>query len=281
MESRLNTGLARLRVKILKDGDGKPMLQSKAAWFLNMPLASYVAYEKGARRMSRKIAERVSATWHVSPDYVMQAPPKGDPISVAGEALTWQVAQRASMRRLFGFDTWNGQHRTTKLAELLLLNIHGPLHRLSWGSYYSANTKPARPPKRYRELKRRVNAAEELSDTERSELETLGEKWAKKKDTDFRSLRAKGHEAAEMFLFDALAAIRQVLDRHNLPHEVLPGFDTRYTTILQDVLEDPEAPIVAPAGGKEIEFQPATAPLLQPLSPHCSHPIWLGESRRF
>ena len=56
-----------------------------------------------------------------------------------------------------------------------------------------------------------------------------------------------------------------MLDRHNLPHEVLPGFDTRYTAILQDVLEDPEAPIVAPAGGKEIEFQPATAPLLQPL----------------
>jgi hypothetical protein len=264
MKSRLNTGLARLRVKVLKDASGKPMPQSTAARMLEIPLPTYVAYEKGARRISRRIAEKASATWHVSPDYLMQAPPEGDPISVAGEALTWQVAQRASMTRLFGFDTWNGQHRTTKLAELLLLNIHGPLYRLSWGSYYSANTKPARPPKRYRELKGRVNAAEELSDTERSELETLGKKWAEKKDTDFRSLRAKGHEAAERFLFDALAAIREVLDKHNLPHEVLPGFDTRYTAILQDVLEDPDAPIVAPPGGKEIEFQPAASPLPRP-----------------
>lgn len=240
------------------------MLQSKAAWFLDMSLASYVAYEKGARRMSRKIAEKVSATWHVSPDYLMQLPPKGDPISIYGEPLTSQDAQRASIRRLYGFDTWNGQHRTTKLAELLFLNIHDAIHRLSWGSYYSPSEKSARPPRRYRELKRRVNAGEELSDTERSELETLGKKWSKKKDTDLRRLRAKGHEAAERFLFDALAAIREVLDKHNLPHEVLPDLDTRYTAILEDVLEDPEAPIVAAPGGKEIEFQPVASPL-QPI----------------
>ena len=196
------------------------------------------------------LAEKVSETWHVSPAYLLQAHPGGNPISISGEALTWQDAQRASMRRLFGFDTWNGQHRTTKLAELLLHNIHCAIHQLSWGSYYSRKKKPARPPKRYRELKGRLVSGEELSDTERSELETLGKKWAKKKDTDFRSLRAKGHEAAERFLFDALAAIHQVLDRHNLPHEVLPGFDTRYTAILQDVLEDPEAPIVCPSRWK-------------------------------
>ena len=241
------------------------MPQAMAASILEIPLTTYIAYEKGARRINRRLAEKVSETWHVSPAYLLQAHPGGNPISISGEALTWQDAQRASMRRLFGFDTWNGQHRTTKLAELLLHNIHCAIHQLSWGSYYSRKKKPARPPKRYRELKGRLVSGEELSDTERSELETLGKKWAKKKDTDFRSLRAKGHEAAERFLFDALAAIHQVLDRHNLPHEVLPGFDTRYTAILQDVLEDPEAPIVAPAGGKEIEFQPATAPLLQPL----------------
>ena len=96
---------------------------------------------------------------------------------------------------------------------------------------------------------------EELSDAERSELETLGKKWAKKKDTDFKKLRTKGHEAAERFLFDALAAIHEVLDKHNLPHEVLPGFDTRYTAILEDVLEDPEARIVYRDGEeiKEVE----------------------------
>jgi hypothetical protein len=97
MKSRLNTGLARLRVKVLKDASGKPMPQSTAARMLEIPLPTYVAYEKGARRISRRIAEKASATWHVSPDYLMQAPPEGDPISVAGEALTWQVAQRASM----------------------------------------------------------------------------------------------------------------------------------------------------------------------------------------
>ena len=110
--------------------------------------------------------------------------------------------------------------------------------------------------------RRRVNAAEKLSDTERSELETLGKKWAKKKDMDFKKLRAKGHEATERFLFDALAAIREVLDKHNLPHEVLPGFDTRYTAILEDVLEDPDARMVY-WDGKEFK----EVDELQPVSP--------------
>jgi hypothetical protein len=244
MNSRLNTGLARLRVKILKDASGKPMPQSMAARMLEIPLPTYVAYEKGARKISRGIAEKVSATWHVSPAYLLQARPRGNPISISGEALTWQDAQRASMRRLFGFDTWNGQHRTTKLAELLFHNIHCAIHQLSWGSYYSRKKKPARPPKRYRELKGRLVSGEELSDAEKSELETLGSEWQKRKDRDFTRLRVKGHEAAERFLLNALAVIHEVLDRHNLPQEVLQGFDTRYTAILQDVLEDPDAPIV-------------------------------------
>ena len=290
MNSRLKTGLAKLRVKILKDAFGKTMPQAMAASILEIPLTTYIAYEKGARRISRRIAEKASATWHVSPDYLMQAPPKGDPISIAGETLTWQDAQRASMTRLFGFDTWNGQHRTTKLAELLFLNIHRAIHDLSWGLCYSAGKKRGHgPPKRFLELKRRVNAGEELNDTERSKLETLGKKWAKKKDTDFEKLRTKGHEAAERFLFDALAAIHEVLDKHNLPHEVLPGFDTRYTAILEDVLEDPQARIVY-RDGKEIkefgEFQPVSledkpiefADKAAPLTPNrwylCSRSAW-------
>jgi hypothetical protein len=255
MNSRLNTGLARLRVRILKDASGKPMPQSTAARMLEIPLPTYVAYEKGARKISRGIAEKVSAMWHVSPDYLIQASPKGDPISVSGEALTWQDTQRASMKRVFGFDTWNGQHRTTKLAELLLLNIHGAIHRLSWGSYYSPNEKAARLPKRYRELKGRRIAGKSLSSFEKSELETLGKKWARRKETNLKRLRAKGHEDAERFLFDALGAIREVLHKHNLPHAVLPDFDTLYTPILENILEDPEAPIIGP-DGKESEFRP-------------------------
>ena len=262
MNSRLKTGLAKLRVKILKDAFGKTMPQAMAARILEIPLTTYIAYEKGARRISRRIAEKASATWHVSPDYLMQSPPKGDPISSAGEALTWQDAQQASMTRLFGFDTWNGQRRTTKLAELLFLNIHSAIHQLSWGSYYSPDEKPGHgPSKRYRELKRRVNTGEELSDTERSELETHGKKWAERKDRDFRKLRSKGHEATDGFLYDALAAIREVLDKHNLAQGSLPSFETRYTAILEDVLEDPDARIVYRDGEeiKEVgEFQPVS-----------------------
>ena len=191
MKSRLNTGLARLRVKILKDASGKTMPQAMAASILEIPLPTYIAYEKGARKISRRIAEKVSATWHVSPDYLMQAPPKGDPISISGEALTWQDAQRASMRRLFGFDTWNGQHRTTKLAEFLL-HQHSRRDSSAFMGFILFTQREARPPpKRYRELKERLIAGKKLSDTERSELETLGKKWAKKKDTDFKKPQSK------------------------------------------------------------------------------------------
>ena len=253
--------MARLREKILKDAFGKTMPQAMAAKILEIPLSTYIAYEKGARRISRRVAEKVSATWHVSPDYLMQVPPKGDPISMSGEPLTSQDAQRASIRRLLGFDTWNGQHRTTKLAELLFINIHDAIHRLSWGSYYSPSEKSARPPKRYRELKERLMAGKKLSDAERSELETLGKKRTKKKDTDFKKLRAKGHEAAERFLQDALGAIHEMLHKHNLPYAALPDFDTLYTPILENILEDPEARIVYRDGEeiKEVgEFEPVS-----------------------
>jgi hypothetical protein len=141
------------------------------------------------------------------------------------------------------------------LAELLFINIHDAIHRLSWGSYYSPSEKSARPPKRYRQLKERLMAGKKLSDAERSELERLGKRWAKRKEIDFKKLRAKGHEDAERFLFDALGAIREVLHKHNLPRAVLPDFDTLYTPILENVLEDPEAPIIGP-DGKETEFRP-------------------------
>jgi len=263
MKSRLNTGLARLRVKILKEvsgGCGKTMPQAMAARMLEMPLPTYVAYEKGARKMTRRVAEKVSAMWYVSPDYLMQVPPKGDPTSISGDALTPDTAWRVSLKRSFGFDTWNGQHRTTKLAELLLLNIHGAIHQLSWGSYYLPGEKPGHgPPKRYLKLKRR--AGEKLSDTERSELERLGKKWAKRKETDFKKLRAKGHENTERFLFDALAAIRELLDKYDLAHESLPSFGTRYTAILEDVLEDPDAPIVY-RDGEEIKEVDESQPIL-------------------
>jgi hypothetical protein len=223
---------------------------------LDMPLPTYVAYEKGTRRISRAVAEKVSATWYVSPDYLMQARPQDDPTSISGDALTPEIARRCALNRQFRLDTWNAQHRITKLAELFFLNIHGALHQLSWGLYYSRDKKPARPPKRYRELKARLSVGEKLSDAETAELETLGEKWDKRKGADFKKLRSKGHEATERFLFDALAAIHEVLDRHNLPHEVLPGFDTRYTVIAENILEDPEAPIIGP-NGKPIEFRPS------------------------
>ena len=70
-----------------------------------------------------------------------------------------------------------------------------------------------------------------------------------------KRLRAKGHEDAERFLFDALAAIRELLDKYDLPHAVLRDFDTLYTPILENILEDPEAPIIG-SDGKEIEFRP-------------------------
>ena len=150
--------------------------------------------------------------------------------------------------------TWNAQHRTTKLAELLFLNIHGAIQRLSWGSCYSRKGE-ARPARRgVSRAKGCLIAKKTLSESERSELETLGKKWAKRKETDFKKLRAKGHKATEGFLFDALGAIREVLHKHNLPHEVLPDFDTLYTPILENILEDPEAPIGWT--GKEIEFRP-------------------------
>jgi hypothetical protein len=259
MKSRLNTGLARLRVKILKENYADPtcetpMRQRTAATWLDIPLATYVAYEKGARRIPGKVAKIISETWNVSLDYLMQKPPKGAPISVSGEPLTWKDARASVIRRRFGFDTWNGQHGTTELAELLLLNIHGAIRRLSSDSYYS-HKKPARPPKRYRELRERLVSGEELSDTERSELETLGKKWARKKDTDFKRLRREGHEATEGFLFDALAAIRELLDKYHLEYASLPGFDTRYTPIMEEILQDPDAPIRGWQSGKEIEFQ--------------------------
>jgi transcriptional regulator with XRE-family HTH domain len=255
MKSRLNTGLAKLRVRIMKDASGKPMSQEEAAKMLKIPLPTYVAYERGARKLSRRIAEQLSATWYVRLDYLLEAPPTGDPISISGEALTPEVAWQHAIGRQFGFETWNAQHRTTKLAELLFLNIHGAIQRLSWGSYYSRKGRPAGPPKRYRELKECLIAKKTLSESERSELETLGKKWAKRKETDFKKLRAKGHKATEGFLFDALGAIREMLHKHNLPHEVLPDFDTLYTPILENILEDPEAPIIGWAG-KEIEFRP-------------------------
>lgn len=110
------------------------MRQSKAAELLDIPLPTYVAYERGTRKISRNVAEKTSAMWHVSPEYLMQAPPKGHPISISGGALTSHDARQASLKRLFGFDTWNGQRRLTTLAELLFLDIHDAIYQLLWGS---------------------------------------------------------------------------------------------------------------------------------------------------
>lgn len=254
MKTRLNTGLAKLRVRILKDASGKPMSQAETAKMLKIPLPTYVAYERGARRLSRRIAEQLSATWYVRPDYLLQAPPTGDPISISGEALTPEVAWQHAIGRQFGFDTWNSQHRIAKVAEGLFLNIHSALHRLSWGSYY--------PPERYHELKRRLIAGEKLSAAETTELKTLGRKWDKSKPADFKKLRVKGHEATQKFLFDALAAIGEVLDKHKVPRQAPPEFDTRYTEILEDILEDPEAPIFDRLDGQEMKFRPTHDPAI-------------------